>query len=294
MLYFPLPPDTIPTTQTAMAASRSRRPRTVEFAGTTDRGTVRTENQDASGKFPEGPYDPEYPAGQLFVVADGMGGHNAGREASELAVKTVGEVFLEAPPSQNPGATLAGALQTANLRIHDEGSSDPAYRGMGTTCTALLLKGNRSFIAHVGDSRAYLVAGSGIVQLTEDHTRVGELVRAGVITSAQAREHPERSLLNRALGARATVTVDILDGPALTRPCTFVLCTDGLYTHVDDEEIRAAVTAHPPAESSRNLTGLAIQRGGLDNITVFVIRISSTLPQHTTANPGPARRRDRR
>ena len=263
---------------------------TVEFAITTDRGAVRTENQDSAGKFPEGPFDPSYPGGQLFVVADGMGGHNAGREASLLAVKTIGETFLAGAPAPDPGESLRNALEAANLRIHDQGLSNSAFRGMGTTCTALLLLGSRSFIAHVGDSRAYLAGASGIAQLTEDHTRVGELVRSGIITSAQAREHPERSFLNRALGARPTVTVDIVEGPALTEPCAFVICSDGLYTHVDDEEIRAAATSRPPEEASRALTDLAIQRGGLDNITVFVIRVSLAAPPETAAKRSAATR----
>jgi protein phosphatase len=273
-----------------MPAPASRRLRVVEFAITTDRGNVRAENQDAAGKIPDGPFDASYPGGQLFVVADGMGGHNAGREASLLALRTIGESFLSAPPSQDPGTSLERALQAANLRIHEQGLSDRAYRGMGTTCTALLLRGSRSVIAHVGDSRAYAVGKSGIRQLTEDHTRVGELVRAGVITSAQAREHPERSLLNRALGARSSVTVDVSDGPPLSQPCTFVLCSDGLSTHVDDDEIRTTVTGRRPDEAAHDLTTLALQRGGIDNITVIVVRVSFTQGPPATARRKSARR----
>jgi len=294
MLYFSLFAIRIPTTQTTMPTHTSHPLHAVEFASSTDRGVVRTENQDAAGKFPDGPFDPTYPGGQLFIVADGMGGHNAGREASMLALKTIGETFLASAPSPDPGASLEHALQAANLRVYDQGLSDPAYRGMGTTCTALLLTGVRSLIAHIGDSRAYLVRKSGIAQLTEDHTRVGELVRAGIITSAQAREHPERSFLNRALGARPTVTVDIVEGPPLTQPCTFVLCSDGLYTHVDDDEIRSVVAARPPEEAARELTALAIQRGGSDNITVLVIRVVfSQRPRPTTRRTSAHRRRSR-
>jgi serine/threonine protein phosphatase PrpC len=294
MLYFSLFADRLSPTQATMPARTSSPLRIVEFAFTTDRGVVRAENQDAAGKFPDGPFDPSYPGEQLFVVADGMGGHNAGREASALALKTIGETFLAGTPSANPGASLKHALETANLRIHDQGLSDPNHRGMGTTCTALLLAGDRSLIAHVGDSRAYAVRNSAIAQLTEDHTRVGELVRAGIITSAQAREHPERSFLNRALGARPTVTVDIIEGPPLTHPCTLVLCSDGLYTHVDDEEIRTAVTARTPDEAARELTALAIQRGGSDNITILIIRVSITRQQGTTTRRKPTHRKHSR
>lgn len=289
MLYYSLVALRMPPTQTTMPTSTSRPLRTVEFAITTDRGVVRTENQDAAGKFPDGPFDPSYPGGQLFVVADGMGGHNAGREASALALQTIGETFLAGTPSADPGASLKHALEAANLRIHDEGLSDPNHRGMGTTCTALLLTGDRSLIAHVGDSRAYAIRDSAIAQLTEDHTRVGELVRAGIITSAQAREHPERSFLNRALGARPTVTVDIVEGPPLTGPCTLVLCSDGLYAHVDDGEILTVVTAHSPGDAARDLTALAIQRGGLDNITILIIRVSFQQHQRTTGRRTPVR-----
>ena len=291
MLYFSLFEIRISPTQAAMPARTSRPLRTIEFAISTDRGVVRTENQDAAGKFPDGPFDPSSPGEQLFVVADGMGGHNAGREASALALKTIGETFLAGTPSANPAALLRHALETANLRIHDRGLADASHRGMGTTCTALLLAGDRSLIAHVGDSRAYAVRDSAIAQLTEDHTRVGELVRAGIITSAQAREHPERSFLNRALGARPAVTVDIVEGPPLAEPCTIVLCSDGLYTHVDDEEIRTAVTAHAPDEAAREVTALAIRRGGLDNITVIIVRVSVRQRQRPTSRREPAHRK---
>ena len=290
MLYFPLFPDHISQPDAPMTATTPRRVRTVEVASTTDRGVVRAENQDAAGKFPDGPFDPSHPGGQLFIVADGMGGHNAGREASALAVRTIGETFLATAPTEDPATSLRHALLTANARIHDQGLSDSAHRGMGTTCTALLLRGSRSFIAHVGDSRAYVVSASGITQLTEDHTRVGELVRAGVITSAQARQHPERSLLNRALGARPAVTVDVVEGPPLTQPCTFVLCSDGLYAHVDDEEIRSAVASRQPDDAARDLIALAIQRGGSDNITVFVIRVSFTQRARAATRRKPRRR----
>ena len=294
MLYFSLFEIRISPTQAPMPANTSRPLRTIEFAITTDRGVVRTENQDAAGTFPDGPLDPSSPGEQLFVVADGMGGHNAGREASALALKTIGETFLAGTPSADPGAFLRHALEIANLRIHDRGLADPGHRGMGTTCTALLLAGDRSLIAHVGDSRAYAVRNSAIAQLTEDHTRVGELVRAGIITSAQAREHPERSFLNRALGARPAVTVDIVEGPPLAEPCTLVLCSDGLYTHVDDEEIRTAVTAHAPDEAARELTALAIRRGGFDNITVLIVRVSVTRRQRPTPRRKPPHRKSGR
>jgi protein phosphatase len=273
-----------------MPSNPSRRNRAVEFAIATDRGLVRTENQDAAGKFPDGPYDESYPGGQLFVVADGMGGHNAGREASLLAVKTIGDVFLSSDPSADPGATLRRALEAANLSIHDQGLSDSSLRGMGTTCTALLMLGDATYIAHVGDSRAYHIADTGMSQLTEDHTRVGELVRSGVITPAQAREHPERSFLQRALGARPTVNVDLVRGPELAAPCTLLLCTDGLHSLVDDEEIRAAAAAHAPAEAARALIDLALARGGSDNVTLAVVRVAPGPATGKLLRPGTARR----
>jgi protein phosphatase len=264
-------------------------PPSVDFAIATDRGMVRADNQDAAGKCPEGPYDPAYPAGQLFIVADGMGGHNAGREASALALATIGEAFCSAPRGHDAGASLKAAFEAANAKIHEQGMADSARRGMGTTCTALLIKGSSSIIAHVGDSRAYLVTDSRITQLTVDHTRVGELVRAGVITAAQARHHPERSFLDRALGARPAVAVDIVQGPPIAKSCSFVLCSDGLYSHVDDDEILSAVSSRPAGEAAESLIALANERGGSDNITVLVVGVTAK-----RARPAARRARARR
>ena len=216
---------------------------------------VRSENQDSLGKFPEGSLDLSLPKGQLFVVADGMGGHNAGRAASETAVRALGETYL-GNPGNDLVAALRQAFQAANTQIYDQSLADPAFAGMGTTCTALVLKDGHGLIGHIG-------------------SKVAELVRRGIITREQSRTHPERSQLYRALGTRPQAEVDFVTSVRLSGECSFLLCSDGLYNHVTEDEMQSIVLARSPDEACETLIGLANERGGYDNITVEVVRVSA-------------------
>jgi len=244
--------------------------RSVITGGLTHQGMVRSENQDSYGAFPEDSQKSGNPKGQLFVVADGMGGHKAGKEASELAVQTLADRYFSAP-TDDILESLTYAFREANNRVYNQSTSDTAYAGMGTTCTALVLKESRAVIGHIGDSRVYRVTRKTILQLTEDHSRVADLVRRAIITKEQARIHPERSQLYRALGTRSEVDVDYLTPSPLPSDCTFLLCTDGLFNHVSEDEMKSLVLAKPPEEACEALVQLANERGGHDNITLQII-----------------------
>lgn len=249
-----------------------KRKATVDIGSASDVGMMRRENQDAMGYFPAEQPDLESEKGLLCVVADGMGGHSGGRDASSLAVTTVPEVYFAMQ-----GATIAEslhhALQEANARIYRTADSDPALRGMGTTCCALVLQQHTATIAHVGDSRVYRITGTGIEQLTRDHSKVAEMVRRGILTKEEAEHHPERSHLYRALGVRPTTEVDIIGDIALSTDESFLLCSDGLYQYVPDAELRTLVLERRPQEACDMLVELANRRGGSDNISVIVVRV---------------------
>jgi protein phosphatase len=243
---------------------------TIRYGHHTDVGKVRRENQDSLGMTPYTLTGVEDPKGVLFVVADGMGGHRAGRRASELAVSTIVELYESAAPMRIPDLLLA-VMTEANTRVFEEGSRVPAYNAMGTTCSVLVVQNSSAWMGHIGDSRIFLVTPAGIRQLTTDHSRVWELYTRGVITREQARVHPERNLLTRALGTRPELEADI-SGPLLLQAGSrLVMCTDGLTNHVEDEDIRRVVATSPPQEAAEALVALANERGGTDNITVQII-----------------------
>lgn len=248
---------------------------TVNFGSGSDVGVVREENQDCVGKFPDESLDFSVPPGLLFVVADGMGGHRGGRMASQLAVQAIGEKFL-ASDAVSPADRLKSAVKGANKHIYEYSLEQPDLNGMGTTCVALALHRDGAVIAHVGDSRIYRISGRKITQLTNDHSRVAEMERRGMLTKDEARIHPERSQLYRALGVRAEVEVDVADDVDFRSGDYFVLCTDGLCNMVSDEEIMELVTKHPPQEACDLLIDLANKRGGLDNITVQIVQITGS------------------
>ena len=244
--------------------------RTITAAAASHRGRVRPENQDSYGQFPPEHTDPPTSKGKLFIVADGMGGHKAGREASELAVQTLADAYYD-DPSPDAATSLRKAFDEANRRIYEQSLSSNSYTGMGTTCTALVLVNGRGVIGHIGDSRIYRVTRRKILQLTEDHSRVADLVRRAIITKEQARTHPERSQLYRALGTRESVEVDILPSVRLPSDCYCVLCTDGLFNHVHEDEMQSIVLARSPEDACQALVDLANERGGHDNITLQII-----------------------
>jgi len=209
----------------------------------------------------------------LYLVADGMGGHTAGQVASQLAAETsIRAVETLQGGSVSLTERLRHAVACANREIFSQAQIQPELAGMGTTLVCLLAFEGRAALAHVGDSRAYLIRAGRIRQLTDDHSLVGELLRRREISADAAREHPHRHVLTRALGVRKTVEPDLAeispqDGDQ------FVMCSDGLTSHMRDEEIAEAVSSDTDLQSACDrLVDQANRRGGEDNTTVVIVR----------------------
>jgi serine/threonine protein phosphatase PrpC len=243
----------------------------IEYASLSDIGLRRSMNQDCFGVFPEDLQAVFSPKGQLFLVADGIGGHVSGNTASEMAVRIIQEEYFK-DDSEDIPESLRGAFQKANKLICDELSCSDPYLKMGTTCSALVLASEQGCIAHVGDSQIFHIANEKITQLTQDHTIIAELMRRGAITEDEAQKHPEKRVLSRALGIEAEIQIDILDKINLQGKQSFVLCTDGL-SKVSPDEIRDVVLAQPAEQACRTLVQMANDRGGSDNVTVQVIKL---------------------
>lgn len=239
------------------------------------RGVVRPENEDFVGVHAPTVRDGR---GPLFVVADGMGGHAAGEVASRIAVETMLDNW-SAGSAAAPRQALRAAVRAANAEVFTA-SLDGERRGMGTTLAALALDGGEAFIAHVGDSRAYLVRGTQCSQITSDHSRVAEMLRMRLITTEQAVNHPARAMLTRSLGSAPAVQVD-LERLDIAPGDTFVLCSDGLWDLVSRRDIIKASDAPSPDNTAETLLEAALERGAPDNITVVVVRVASgfSVPQ---------------
>lgn len=257
-------------------AGNDRVPMRIRCRGQTDVGRRREKNEDS--------FLIEEELG-LFVVADGMGGHAGGGTASRLATETIdaqlrrawedpdGPFHRDVPLQDSPlPDVLRLAVDAACGAIFRKARDEPELSGMGTTVTALLLKGRDAFFAHVGDSRAYLVRGGFIQQISEDHSLVNEQIKAGVITPEEARHSRFRNVITRSVGFEESVLVDVM-GLVAEVGDTFVLCSDGLANLVEDEEIRNAVRAIPLDDLPGALIALANERGGDDNITVVCVRL---------------------
>ena len=245
----------------------------MEVACLSDVGRQRGNNED-SYLYWEPESDEEFRRkGRLAVIADGMGGYEGGQEASRLAVETVRNIY-DKSFRDDPQATLIAALATAHQRIHDYAAAHPELHGMGTTCTALAVLGGRLYFAHVGDSRLYLVRGAAVSRLTRDHSYVGRLVESGIVRAEDAETHPQRHILTAALGSGSEVIPDTPEREmTLEGRDTLILCTDGLWGLVTEQEMANAVSASGPAETCSTLVQLALVRGGPDNITVQVLRV---------------------
>ena len=233
--------------------------RVAEQYAESDTGRQRSANEDSF--FARAP---------VFVVADGMGGAQAGEVASQVAA----EAFEPGNTrDESPEAYLRGVAEGANARIHELSQQDSSRSGMGTTLTAVLVEDDEISIAHVGDSRAYLWRGGELKRLTSDHSLVEELRRQGRLTEAQAAEHPQRSIITRALGPEPTVNVDTMSYPA--RPGdVFLLCSDGLTTMLPDERIGKILAQNPELRAAgKTLIREANAAGGRDNITAVAFRL---------------------
>lgn len=233
-----------------------------------DVGCVRNNNEDSGRIFRD--FNGEGGNRMLVVVADGMGGHNAGEVASATAVAVIEAAYQDM--RTEPGNRLKSALENANAAIHRESTQNAETRGMGTTCTALLLQDGFAYSAHVGDSRLYLIRKDAIYLMTEDHSAVMQLVKTGDLTLEQARHHPDKNVVTRCLGTQPEVEVSSWPEPLPLQPGDhFLVCSDGLYDQVEDDEICAIVLPRKAAEACEELVRLAKERGAPDNVTVAVV-----------------------
>jgi protein phosphatase len=271
-----------PVAQTESLTNEEKSVAPIEYASLSDIGLRRSVNQDNYGVFPADGQSISDSKGQLFIVADGIGGHVGGNTASEMAVKIIQEEYFK-DKTEGISESLLMAFQKANRIICDELSCSDPYLRMGTTCSALVLAPEHGCIAHVGDSQIFQIQNEEITQLTQDHTIIAELMRRGAITADEAHKHPEKRVLSRALGIEADVEIDIRRDIPLQDKQSFVLCTDGL-AKVSPEEIKNVVSAETPDQACRLLVKMANDRGGGDNVTVQVIKIHHKISQ-TTSRP---------
>jgi protein phosphatase len=251
---------------------------TIRAFGVTDKGRVRPHNEDALLVAPD--------AG-IFAVADGMGGHAAGEVASRIAIEAVDELLAQQDglPEDIP-ARLRRIVQEANRRIADRIQANPECAGMGTTLVLAALAPSTVWLAHVGDSRAYVIRDGTIRQLTSDHSFVNELVRLGMLTRDQASRDPRRNVVTRALGSDPTVTPDVIE-EAREPGDLLLLCSDGLNTMLPDERILDAIADGQDLEAAcHRLVSSANEVGGEDNITVVLVRPS--LAEEAGQDSGPA------
>lgn len=251
-------------------------PLRLQVAQHTDIGCKRTTNEDnLLSVLPENPQILQ-DKGALFVVADGMGGHTHGERASELAVNTVREIYYQDEHQDTPAA-LIHAIQEANVLIYAENLALTGAANdktcMGTTCIAAVLQGQKLTVANVGDSRAYVIHEGQMRQISQDHSLVANLIRAGLITPAEARHHEQRNVIYRSLGTQAEVEVDVFE-ETVAEDDILVLCSDGLSGLVEDDEILRIVASSQPAESVQQLIARANAAGGPDNITAIVVRVT--------------------
>lgn len=237
--------------------------------GITDKGVVRTQNQDSYC------LDPLAEDLLLAVVCDGMGGARAGNVASSLAVETA-RAYLTGLPreslSSDPGESLRRAAELANERVCRQAAEDINCRGMGTTMVAVLLMGQRAHILNVGDSRAYLLGEEGVTRVTRDHSVVEDLVQRGELTPEEARIHPQKNLITRALGAEPSVKADLYELELKTGQF-LLLCSDGLSNMLTDQELLYEVLyGESPEDCCQRMLEIALSRGAPDNVTAVLIQ----------------------
>lgn len=245
----------------------------LEAASLSHIGQVRQRNEDAIGYSEPGDPGVQETKGSMFVVADGMGGHRGGEIASQLAVDAVITSYYASRES-DPSKALHEAFTEANRVVVEKSRSDVSLFGMGTTCTVLVLRAGEAYIAHVGDSRAYLLREGDLSQLTEDHSLVGEMVRQGILTDEDARTHPRRNVITRSIGTHDVLSFETSFPPRRFREGdVFLLCTDGLTSLVGERDLKTLLESNPPRAACDALIDLANENGGKDNVTVLVVKV---------------------
>jgi len=242
----------------------------IHFFAKTDVGKVRSANEDyfLSEKISANEF--------LFLVADGMGGHQAGDVASRLASETFSTAY-KALRKKNTAImeSMEAAIRKANSVVFEKAATDIEKRGMGTTFSAMIIADMKAFIAHVGDSRIYLIRRSKIKKITTDHSFVEKLVEEGRISPEEAREHPQKNVLYMSLGARENLTPEILPAMGMEDGDALVMCSDGLSNMVTDEDLMKTIMDYYPEDAADALVKLANANGGADNITLQIVRLGS-------------------
>lgn len=231
----------------------------MNYSVITDVGRTRTNNQDCY-----------YVADKWCVVADGMGGHNGGEVASRYAIEVIRANLRQ--QSFGIDILLKNAITKANSVIYNMSVDDPTLEGMGTTVVLCYFEGDSVYIAHVGDSRAYHLSEDGLQQVTNDHSIVQQLIESGTITPREAKTHPQKNLITRAIGTESTIDIDICR-VGIKKGDYILLCTDGLTSFVSDDEIEAVIKTHELDDAVSELVNMANSKGGTDNITIILIKV---------------------
>lgn len=247
----------------------------IDVGSLTDVGCHRENNEDRY-EYWESASDAEFERkGRLAIVADGMGGYEGGQEASRMAVQTVKQIY-SGDGLPDPQSLLNAGIRAAHQQILQYASEHPGLSGMGTTCTAMAVVGAHLYYAHVGDSRLYLIHEGIISRITRDHSYVNRLVETGLISSQEAETHPHRNILTAAVGAGTEISPEYPASPILlVSDDILLLCTDGLWGVVTDEDIQKTASEKQPQSACESLVRLAKERGGPDNITLMILRIKN-------------------
>jgi PPM family protein phosphatase len=249
-----------------MTAEKLNSEQAIRFAMFSDPGTERRDNEDMCGSHVESSTH------VVVAVADGVSGEEGGEIASRTAIDVTLRSYKESSASWGPAKRLFRAAQDANIEIHDRALVVPELRGMSTTLTAVAVNGASAHAVHVGDSRLYLIREGRYVQKTKDHTVAARRMRIGVVSAERAKTHPARSTLTRSLGRELIAAIDritfaVSDGDIL------LLCSDGLYNVLSDEEILQGALRSEPAPACQELVGAANTRGAPDNVTVAIVHV---------------------
>lgn len=243
-------------------------PAHLQVAGLTDVGRQRDNNEDFLGYF-------NTPNGLVFIVCDGLGGHAKGEVASRMTVQTICE-FMSQTAFENPFQALTESMNLANEEVYQKAVSDPSSWGMGTTCVLGLYKDDKFYWAHVGDSRIYHFRnGNGLIGITKDHSVVQEMVERGIITQEESLSHPKRHLITQAIGTQQIIHPSVCEIPIEPKAHElFLLCTDGLTGMLEDKTIETALrnTAPSAHQQAKDLIEMANNAGGVDNVTVLIIK----------------------
>ncbi|MCK4763205.1 MAG: Stp1/IreP family PP2C-type Ser/Thr phosphatase [Candidatus Aminicenantes bacterium] len=243
----------------------------INYSGQTDKGRVRKANEDflAYEKISENEY--------LFIVADGMGGHQAGDVASKLGTQAFVSAYKSLRGNDDTiSETMQQSIKEANTTILAKASADLSKKGMGTTFSAMVISDMKAHIVHVGDSRIYLIRDNRIHKITTDHTFVEKMMEEGRLSEEEARNHPQKNILYMSLGARESFAPVLIEDYEVREGDLFILCSDGLNNMVSDEQILEFSFKHPsPTEMVAALIDQANEQGGTDNITVQAIEIGS-------------------